>query len=315
MSDLRSRLIRLAAANPGLRADLIPLLKEDADPASVDQNKPESYYGLPPKGVQASRKPTGAPEKNQLKVLIDTVKNPAKGKFLGGPSAEEAEETLRSKFDYTDAEIDKLKKHGPVAIRQPEVMLYAIDAAASAHGQSKFYEMKVVPFGVDVDVVRPVMYKKKDLRKRGAGGFTLVKRWGRLTDSGSAGRVDAMDEFYDNEIDARAAMQDTKRGKMRGSGSAAYTDVSRSREYPIGLGGSGFGWGGQQACNYVPELGSLRQAVTAMNTTIASTGPSMEGLARKNSDVGRRVSALLGEVQGNLQALQAYLDDQMRHCG
>ena len=123
-----------------------------------------------------------------------------------------------------------------------------------------------------------------------------------------------MDEFYDTEQDARAAMQDTKSGKMRGSGSARYTDVSRSREYPIGLGGSGFGWGGQQACNYIPELGSLRQAVTTMNTTIAATGPSMEGLARKNSDVGRRVSALLGELQGNLRALQSYLDDQMRHC-
>ena len=54
MSELRTRLIRLAAAKPELRADLLPLLKEDADPASVDQNKPESYYGLPPKGVQAS---------------------------------------------------------------------------------------------------------------------------------------------------------------------------------------------------------------------------------------------------------------------
>ena len=54
MTDLRSRLIRLAAAKPELRADLLPLLQEQADPASVDQNKPESYYGLPPRGVQAA---------------------------------------------------------------------------------------------------------------------------------------------------------------------------------------------------------------------------------------------------------------------
>ena len=53
---LRTNIIRLAAANPELRADLLPLLKEDADPASVDQNKPESYYGLPPRGVQAARR-------------------------------------------------------------------------------------------------------------------------------------------------------------------------------------------------------------------------------------------------------------------
>jgi hypothetical protein len=56
MSDLRSRLIRLAAAKPELRADLLPLLQEQADPASVDQNKPESYYGLQPRGVQAARR-------------------------------------------------------------------------------------------------------------------------------------------------------------------------------------------------------------------------------------------------------------------
>jgi len=446
MSELRSRLIRLAAAKPELRADLLPLLKEESDPASFDQNKPGHYYGLPPRGVQAARKPNSPGEKHQLKVLIDTVRNPMKGKFLGGPSAEDAEKTLRDTFGYSDAEIDRIKgkgvqaarrrervvfmvttaitgpmvvnvtnginkkypydgtpeglaatlqevatgairlqsmdfldgpelnvvkaprvppnlaqtvfariearvgavyvalrgtsmglewailprapkfaasgrqagtgrkAHGPVAIRQPEVMLYAIDASASAHGQSKFYEMKVVPFGTRVDVTRPTVQKQKDFRGRGAGGFTLLKRWGRLTDSGSPGRVDAMDEHYDTESDARAAMQETKMGKMRGSGSARYTDVTRTREYPIGLGGSGFGWGGQQACAYVPELRDLRQSVTAMNVTIANTAPAIQGLAQKNSDVGRRVSALLGELQGTLGSLQSYLDDQMRHC-
>ncbi len=209
------------------------------------------------------------------------------------------------------------KAHGPVAIRQPEVMLYAIDASASAHGQSKFYELKVVPFGTVVDVTRPTVMKEKDFRGplRGAGGFTLVKRWGRLTDSGSPARVDGMNEYYDVEADARAAMQDTKHSKMRGGGSARYTDVSRNREYPIGLGGSGFGWGGQQACNYVPELRELTQAVTAMNSAISRTAPSMEGLARKNSDVGRRVSALIGELQGTLGSLESYLNNQMSHCG
>jgi len=49
-------------------------------------------------------------EKHQLKVLTDTVKNPMKGKFLGGPSAEEAEKTLREKFHFTDKQIASLKK-------------------------------------------------------------------------------------------------------------------------------------------------------------------------------------------------------------
>ena len=52
-SILRRQLIRLAAARPELRADLLPLLKQDADPASHDENKPQSFYGLPPRGVQA----------------------------------------------------------------------------------------------------------------------------------------------------------------------------------------------------------------------------------------------------------------------
>ena len=287
---IRSRLIRLAAANPALRADILPLLREQANPASHDQNKPESYYGLPPRGIQAGceKLPEGGMRDN-----CEKKQEEAKGKEAG----------------------TRRKAHGPVAIRQPEVMLYAIDASASAHGQSKFYEMKVVPFGTAVDVVRPTMQRSKDFRGRGAGGFTLVKRWGRLTDSGSAGRVDAMDEFYDTEQDARAAMQDTKHGKMRGSGSARYTDVSRAREYPIGLGGSGFGWGGQQACAFVPELRQLQQAVTSMNATVAGTAAPIEGLARKDSDVGRRVSAMLGELQGTLHGLQRYLDEQLQHCG
>ena len=412
MTELRSRLIRLAAAKPELRADLLPLLKEDADPVSHDQNKPEYYYGLPPRGVQAARRRVD-PNRVVLKVttgitgpMIVNQTNAKPYIYDGTPEGlaatleEAATVSLRFQSMYTldgpeiniikaprvpphlaqmvinqtkgpvgpmyvalrgtsmglewailprapklatterEAGCEKLpeggmrdncekkqeeakgkeaatvrKAHGPVAIRQPEVMLYAIDASASAHGQSKFYEMKVVPFGTVVDVVRPTVQKQKDFRGRGAGGFTLAKRWGRLTDSGSAGRIDAMDEYYDNEADARAAMQDTKLSKMRGSGSASYTDVSRTREYPIGLGGSGFGWGGQQACNYIPELREIRQAVTMMNTTIANTTPSMEGLARKNSDVGRRVATTLNEMKSTLGTLQAYLDDQMRHCG
>lgn len=47
-------------------------------------------------------------QKHQLRVLKDTVKNPLKGMFLGGPSAEEAEKTLRDKFRFTDAQIKKL---------------------------------------------------------------------------------------------------------------------------------------------------------------------------------------------------------------
>ena len=54
-------------------------------------------------------KTAGVPEQHQLRILRDTVKNPAKGMFLGGPTAEEAEKTLKEEFGYTDEQIKKLK--------------------------------------------------------------------------------------------------------------------------------------------------------------------------------------------------------------
>ena len=48
-------------------------------------------------------------DKHQHKICRDTVKNPSKG-LLGGPSHKEAEETLRKKFKYNDAQIKKLKE-------------------------------------------------------------------------------------------------------------------------------------------------------------------------------------------------------------
>jgi len=52
----------------------------------------------------------GVADKHQEKICVDTVKNPAKGMFMGGPSAAEAEKILRTKFKYTDEQIAKLKK-------------------------------------------------------------------------------------------------------------------------------------------------------------------------------------------------------------
>jgi len=58
MSDLRRRIIRLAAeAEPALKKDLLAILKDQADPVSHDQNLPEHYYGLPPKGKVAASGP------------------------------------------------------------------------------------------------------------------------------------------------------------------------------------------------------------------------------------------------------------------
>jgi len=58
------------------------------------------------------------PDKHQKKIAIDTVKNPMKGALLGGPSAKEAEEILRKKFGYSDAQIKKLKMVGGIGYRK-----------------------------------------------------------------------------------------------------------------------------------------------------------------------------------------------------
>jgi hypothetical protein len=80
--SLRKRLIRLAHENPnGIREHLLPLLREAVS----------------------------VPDRHQLKILKDTVKNPTKG-LLGGPSAKEAEKILREKFNYSKAQIARLKR-------------------------------------------------------------------------------------------------------------------------------------------------------------------------------------------------------------
>ena len=45
----------LASLPSSRRASLESVLVEDADPSSENQNKPESYYGLEPKGIQARK--------------------------------------------------------------------------------------------------------------------------------------------------------------------------------------------------------------------------------------------------------------------
>lgn len=54
----------------------------------------------------------GGADYHQHKIAVDTVRNPMKGLFLGGPSAAEAESMLRSKFGYGDADIAKLTGGG-----------------------------------------------------------------------------------------------------------------------------------------------------------------------------------------------------------
>lgn len=62
---------------------------------------------------------------HQHRIARDTVKNPNKS-LLGGPSAKEAEETLRKKYNYDDKKIAKLKaelkKAKPAMVKESRVM-------------------------------------------------------------------------------------------------------------------------------------------------------------------------------------------------
>lgn len=195
------------------------------------------------------------------------------------------------------------KAHGAVALRNPQVMLYVIDPADN---KSKFYEMAVVPQGDE----SPAM-KSKDF-SRGAGGWVLMKRWGRLTDKGGVtGRVDSMNEIYADQAAALTMMAIHKDKKIRGSG---YTDVSRTKTYPIGLGSAGFGWGGQAACAYVPELKQLASLVNKSKADLMGMASTLNALERRNSGMAKQISVLYVDAMGSLGKLDTYLEGQLASC-
>ncbi len=47
-------------------------------------------------------------EKHECKIARDTIRNPMKGMFLGGPNLDEAVRTLK-RFGYSDADIRRIK--------------------------------------------------------------------------------------------------------------------------------------------------------------------------------------------------------------
>jgi len=147
------------------------------------------------------------------------------------------------------------------------------------------------------------------------GGYVLAKRWGRLTDRGGiSGRFDGMDEFYDTEAAALRAMRETKAKKMQGSGSAAYKDVSNTAEYPIGLGAAGFGWGGQAACAYIPELAELHTAMEAHLKNVSRLRAYVVAIARQDSSMGAKLNKMLDPLISQMNEIDKYLETQLAEC-
>lgn len=86
---------------------------------------------------------------HQHKIAVDTVRNPLKGKFLGGPSADEAEATLRGKFGYSDADIAKLSgaelgrggapgKSGPAPVHPAQIDKWDRDYTTDKNGTKRY---------------------------------------------------------------------------------------------------------------------------------------------------------------------------------
>ena len=75
---------------------------------NANPNMP-AFIGKKKEPVESKDGANTSDGKHQEKICRDTVKNPNKS-MLGGPSPEEAEKTLKSKFGYSDDKISKLKE-------------------------------------------------------------------------------------------------------------------------------------------------------------------------------------------------------------
>jgi predicted DNA-binding WGR domain protein len=191
--------------------------------------------------------------------------------------------------------------HGPVAMKNPDVMLYMVDPE---YNNSKFYEMRVVKFGEQTPA------KKTQDLSRGNPMYVLERRWGRLTDSPGTGRVDSENDVFsglDPAMDGMARLRRDKTGK-------GYTDVTRSQKYPIGLGGAGFGWGGQAACRYVPELRDLLQQVKEMDAALRAFSQVLTRLTQQRSDISGDLDRLYRPLEASISNMVGFLSDELSAC-
>jgi predicted DNA-binding WGR domain protein len=189
----------------------------------------------------------------------------------------------------------------PIELRVADFMLYMIDPRTNT---SKFYEMAVVPAGDESRAQRD-----KDF-SGGRPAYVLMKRWGRLKDSGQPGRVDSENDYFDNEREAIAEMRAHAAKKTR----KGYQDVTRQGEYPIGLGAAGFGWGGQAACRVVPELDWLRGAVKEALNEFRYADRQLAPIADIDSSMAKKLRAMITTATTDLNKISVYLDQQLQAC-
>ena len=242
------------------------------------------------------------------KDLLPLIKSAGCEKLPEGGMRENCEKKKEegAKNEEEKKEASDKTAHRAIALSNPDVMLYMVDPEASALGASKFYEMAIVPSGGESSAK-----KTKDWTNGMGAGYVLMRRWGSLTDTGTSGRVDSMNDIFGNEAMAYRAMDKLRQEKT----AKGYQDVSRSKEYPIGLTRKpSFGWGEQVACRYVPELRELQDLVGSSIRDMGRLNVSVAALARRDSTMGQKLSPMLSQVLGGLQTMDRYLAGQLREC-
>lgn len=190
-----------------------------------------------------------------------------------------------------------IQKHAHLAMLEPMgldaraaerdmgAMLYYISAEKN---HSKFYEMLIIPST--------------------SGIYTLIKKWGALTDSPAGNAPEKVEDFMSLQK-AQAMLSKTYREKV-GKG---YVDAFNSKthvapgeggktvhlpkgQYPVGLNRTvGFGWGTQSATKCLPSLHTLKGKIDGALEELTET-----------SDL----SMLLADLQGADRIITELMKDR-----
>lgn len=204
-------------------------------------------------------------------------------------------------------------------------MVYKVDPD---NNNSKFYEGLII----ENDQYNPGTNPQNERL-----GYTLIRRWGALTDSGQTGRIDGA-KFDDDD---RAQFPTLNAAKMElrkhyaTRVSHGYTDAFGADhttpdghklpmgEYPVGLTRKpGFGWGSQSITTCSPVLHDLGEALSMARSEIQMTGRSdaikdklenavtaLRTLAHTDSTMASKIAAAMSKVLRRLSGSPRFLPD------
>jgi predicted DNA-binding WGR domain protein len=192
-------------------------------------------------------------------------------------------------------------------------MVYKVDPE---NNNSKFYEGLIVPSGM---------------------GFSLIRRWGALTDSGQTGRIDGakFDDDPRSQFPTLNAAKMELRKHYSTRVSHGYTDAFGADhttsdghklpmgEYPVGLTRKpGFGWGSQSITTCSPSLKSMSEALAEARAEIQATGRSevikdklgevvidLRTLAHTDSTMASKLMTAMSKVIRRLSGSPRFLPD------